>query len=122
MLGLANNIPVAKATLDAHAEVRRRIKEANAAVFEAIKAIAVVYNDPLAENLFDADLDILRAIGNLPKHKVISMLQTGVPIFSLRLNQPGIAKMLESGNAWNEERVFEELLRTFKDNVPLTTL
>lgn len=115
-------VPAAQATLDAHTAVRRKIEAANLAVYEAIKALAVDYDDPIAANIFGADMEVLRLLAGIPKPKLLTILQTAVPIFSLRLTSPEAVALLASGKGWSDDSLFSELLKTFSDPVPLTTL
>lgn len=120
MSSLGDTPSPAKAKLDCHAQVREKIERANLAVYEAVRAM-VESNDPLAANLLGADEAALNAIGNTLKSKLLAIFQTGVPIWSLRLDTPEAARLLLD-KGWGTDELFALLLKSFKDQVPLSSI
>lgn len=114
-------ISVSKSILDADRMSRQKMELANVAVYEAIRSLVADYKNPMAANLFTADWATLEAIANTSKSKILPLLQTGVPIFSLRLDTPEIREVL--GNAqMDSNALLMHLLRGFEHEVPLSTL
>lgn len=113
-------IPASKAVLDAHEALRRKIELANIAVYDAVRAIVVDYDDPIAANIFGADESALRALAETSKVKILPILMTGIPIFSLRLTTPESKAALginDGGDA-----LLASLLLTFSKTVQINSL
>lgn len=114
-------IPAAQAVLDVNKAVRSKIEAANLCVYEAVKALADDYDDPVAANIFSGDIEALRLITRIPRRRILTILQTAVPIFSLRLNSVEAVALVAEGKGWSDDALFSEVLKSFKDSVPLTS-
>jgi hypothetical protein len=121
VISLGQPISVAKSILDADRTSRQKIEVANLAVYEAIRSLVADYKNPMAANLFNADWETLEAIANTSKSKILPLLQTGIPIFLLRLDTPEIREVL-SGAQVDTNSLLTHMLRTFESSVPLSTL
>jgi hypothetical protein len=115
----SQDVPVSQIILDKHASVRAKVELANRAVLEAIRAM-LEFDDPMAGNIFGADPELLRQLANTSKAKILPLVVTGIPIFSVRLATPDFKSVLdgnESGDA-----ALQSLLRTFQNPPPLSSL
>jgi hypothetical protein len=119
MQTFSQDIPVSKAILDTTAESRRRLVEANRAVFAAVKAL-VELDDPLASNLLGVPPEQLKKIGSLSLSDVLPILQTGVAIFSLRIAHDDFVNAAETPEG--ADAALRALLKTFAEPVRLQSL
>lgn len=119
MLTFSQDIPVSKAILDSTAESRRKLVDANRAVFAALKAL-VELDDPLASNLLGISPEQLEKLGNLSLSDVLPYLQTGIPIFSLRIAQDEFVAATEKRDG--SDAALRALLKTFAEPVRLQSL
>lgn len=120
VISLDTNVSAARTIIQANSRAREKLKEANQAVFDAVRALAGQYNDPLAPTLFNATQADLDALANVSPSKLLAVMQTGVPIFQLRMT-PELREMLTSPSP-NSDTMLMMLLRTFESRIPLTSL
>lgn len=116
MPSTGNTLPASQVALDTHATIRQLIEKANLAVFEAARAISAA-GDPVGASLFGVDEATLQAFGAIPKSKILPILQTGVPLFELRLKSPDAIKELVDAKGFNTDRLFALLMQSF-DTMP----
>lgn len=112
-------IPAAQAVLDTHVIVRRKIEAANQAVLDAVKSM-IEFGDPTAGNVFGADYAALQKISETNKSKLMPILMTGIPIFSLRIATPEFKAVLDNNEG--EDAGLLALLKTFGQNLNVVSL
>lgn len=115
----SQKIPVAQAKLDAHATVLQLIEKANKAVIEAARA-AMDFDEPMAANLFNADPDQLKQLLGSSRARLLELLQTGVPIWTIRLASPEYKEVLDDNK--DGDAGLQALLKTFSEPVRLAAL
>lgn len=121
MSGAFGTPPPSQVALDTYSANAKLVELANVAVWEALRAVAES-NDPIGPLLFGIDRETLQAIGSTPKSKMVSILQTGVPIFSIRLAAAEAVSVMTSAAGHNAAKVFGQLLSTFGDGMRLKHL
>jgi Ni,Fe-hydrogenase III component G len=115
----SQDIPESQVIFNAHAVSRAKIEIANQAVYDAVMAVWES-NDPMAPNIFGADQDMLLQLASTPRRKLLPLLMTGIPIWSLRLATADFKRVLDSGE--NGDAALRSLLGTFSSPVPLKSL
>lgn len=117
----ASDLPASQVALDTHASIRQGIEKANLAIYEVIRMIALS-GQPIGANLFGVDAATLRAFGNLPKSKIMPILQTGLPIFELRLKSEELVTELTDAKGFTTDRLFALMVKSFDPLPPLTKI
>ena len=110
----------AKSILDTDELFREKIEAANNAMLEVIR-MAHDTNSAIAPNLLGVPKEAIAALGSAPRSKLLKVVQTGVPLFSLRLTtQEDVSLLLTKG--WTEDQLFHNLLSGYSEEVPLRTI
>lgn len=115
----SQGISASQAILDRHESLRRKIEVANKAVWEAVSAL-MDFDDPLAANIFGADEELLKQLASSPKAKILPLMVTGIPIFSVRLATPDFKSVLDNNEG--DDAALYSLLRTFGGQIPVASL
>lgn len=119
MQTFSQEIPVSQIQLDRQAALCSKIELANRSVLDCVTAL-MEFDDPMAPNIFGADRELLRQLASMPKSKVLPLLMTGIPIFSVRLATHDFKSVLDNNEG--TDAALKALLKTFGDALPLTSL
>lgn len=107
--------------LDADNELRLAVTAANNAVWEAMRAAKDCFEEPLGIMLFGIDRGTFDAWTENAKSDLEKVFNAGVPIFTIRFNEPESVRQLSSTDL-AADSLFEELLKTFPEEIPLKSL
>ncbi|MCU6502022.1 hypothetical protein LPN04_29940 [Rugamonas sp. A1-17] len=108
--------PDAQVVLDSHASVVTAIEHANKAIIDVVRKM-MAFDDALAENLMGCNRATLQKIADMSPSRMLELLHTSVPIFTLRLAEPEFDDALN--NPDNANAALQALLKTFGAPVSL---
>lgn len=112
-------ISAAQAVLDTHQSVLKKIEIANHAMLDAVKAV-MEFDDPTAANMFGADAELLRTLAATSKSKLLPLIMTGIPLFSVRIATPEFKAVLDNNEG--DDAALQVVLKSFGGELQITSL
>lgn len=104
-------------TVDTSSTNAKLIEKANIAVWDVCKALAVS-RDPLGPALLGMDEDTLNALGFSTKSRILPIMQTGVPLWSVTLVSADMVRELITAGGYSTDKLFAQVLRMFDVGSP----
>lgn len=98
------------AMLNANARVRQKVEAANTAILDAVKAF-IECCDPMASYIFGASTAVLQGLAETSRAKMLGILMTSVPIFTLR--EPLCSGKSDDAIEDTDDAALMQLLKSF---------